>query len=201
MKFREESVGLSHCHVGLSHCGSPTTWRKRKNHRHSVLPEKGGGKPQAQYTTQKVRHHLAQAGMQNGTSGSQGHACSVARRPTACETPPCRLLLPSPANPKACRPPRPQRQAGNRSDREAAQRAEGLGRRKRFQCRKSHTGGVRAAALFLHSISKFYVTMNPNTEYELFTQEVYKQLMNYHHASIKNIQHNIKLKGHSCCEH
>lgn len=44
-------------------------------------------------------------------------------------------------------------------------------------------------------------TMNPNTEYELFTQEVYQQLLNYHHASINNVQHNIKLKGHSGCEH
>lgn len=43
--------------------------------------------------------------------------------------------------------------------------------------------------------------MNPNTEYELFTQEVYQQLLNYHHISIKKVQHNIKLKGHSGCEH
>lgn len=43
--------------------------------------------------------------------------------------------------------------------------------------------------------------MNPNTEYELFTQVVYQQLLNYHHASINNVQHNIKLKGHSGCEH
>lgn len=43
--------------------------------------------------------------------------------------------------------------------------------------------------------------MNPNIEYELFTQEVYQQLLNYHHANIKNVQHNIKLKGHSGCEH
>lgn len=42
---------------------------------------------------------------------------------------------------------------------------------------------------------------NSATEYELFTQEVYRQLLNYHHASIKNVQHNIKLKGHSGCEH
>ena len=55
---------------------------------------------------------------------------SVARRPTACETPPCRLLLPSPADPKACRHPRPQRQAGNRPDREPARRGEGLGRKR-----------------------------------------------------------------------
>lgn len=43
--------------------------------------------------------------------------------------------------------------------------------------------------------------MNPNIEYELFTQEVYLQLLNYHHVNIKNVQHNIKLKGHSGCEH
>lgn len=39
------------------------------------------------------------------------------------------------------------------------------------------------------------------TDYELFTQEVYQQLLNYHHVNIKNVQHNIKLKGHSGCEH
>ena len=43
--------------------------------------------------------------------------------------------------------------------------------------------------------------MNPNIEYELFTQEVYLQLLNYHHVCIKNVQHNIKLTGHSGCEH
>ena len=42
---------------------------------------------------------------------------------------------------------------------------------------------------------------NSATEYELFTQEVYHQLLNYHHVCIKNVQHNIKLKGHSGCEH
>lgn len=39
------------------------------------------------------------------------------------------------------------------------------------------------------------------TDYELFTQEVYQQLLNYHHVNIKNVQHNIKMKGHSGCEH
>lgn len=43
--------------------------------------------------------------------------------------------------------------------------------------------------------------MNPNTEYELFAQEVYQQLSNYHHFGIKNVQHNKKLKGRSGCEH
>lgn len=43
--------------------------------------------------------------------------------------------------------------------------------------------------------------MNPNTEYELFAQEVYRQLSNYHCFGIKNVQHNIKMKGHSGCEH
>ncbi len=43
--------------------------------------------------------------------------------------------------------------------------------------------------------------MNPNTEYELFTQEVYQQLLNYHHTNTNNVQHNIKLKGRSGCEH
>lgn len=43
--------------------------------------------------------------------------------------------------------------------------------------------------------------MKSYTEYERFTQEVYQQLSNYHHWGIKNIQHNIKLKGRSGCEH
>ena len=43
--------------------------------------------------------------------------------------------------------------------------------------------------------------MNPNTEYELFTQSVYQQLLNYHHIGITNVQHNLKLKGRSGCEH
>lgn len=43
--------------------------------------------------------------------------------------------------------------------------------------------------------------MNSATEYELFTQEVYQQLLNYHHVNIKKVQHNIKLKGYSGCEH
>ena len=43
--------------------------------------------------------------------------------------------------------------------------------------------------------------MNPNTEYEQFTQEVYRQLSKYHHLNIKTVQHNIKLKGRSGCEH
>jgi hypothetical protein len=45
------------------------------------------------------------------------------------------------------------------------------------------------------------IFMKPYTEYEKFTQEVYQQLSNYHHWGIKNIQHNIKLKGRSGCEH
>lgn len=49
--------------------------------------------------------------------------------------------------------------------------------------------------------NQYPITMNPNTEYELFAQEVYQQLLSYHHANIKNVQHNIKLKGHSGCEH
>lgn len=43
--------------------------------------------------------------------------------------------------------------------------------------------------------------MNPNTEYERFTQEIYRQLSYYHRLGIKNVQHDIKLKGHSGCEH
>lgn len=43
--------------------------------------------------------------------------------------------------------------------------------------------------------------MKSYTEYERFTQEVYQQLSNYHHLGIKTVQHNIKLKGYSGCEH
>lgn len=43
--------------------------------------------------------------------------------------------------------------------------------------------------------------MNPNTEYERFTQEVYRQLLSCQHPNIANVQHNIKLEGHSGCKH
>ena len=43
--------------------------------------------------------------------------------------------------------------------------------------------------------------MNASTEYELFTLEVYRQLSAYHHTCFTKVQHNIKLKGRSCCEH
>lgn len=43
--------------------------------------------------------------------------------------------------------------------------------------------------------------MNPNTEYERFTQEVYQQLLNCRHLNIANVQHNIKLYGRSGCKH
>lgn len=43
--------------------------------------------------------------------------------------------------------------------------------------------------------------MNANTEYELFTREVYRQLSAYHNTSFTKVQHNIKLKGRSGCEH
>lgn len=43
--------------------------------------------------------------------------------------------------------------------------------------------------------------MNANTEYELFTREVYQQLSAYHHTCFTKVQHNIKLKGRSGCEH
>ncbi len=43
--------------------------------------------------------------------------------------------------------------------------------------------------------------MNPNTEYERFTQEVYQQLLSCQHPNIANVQHNIKLKGRSGCKH
>lgn len=53
----------------------------------------------------------------------------------------------------------------------------------------------------MHSGNQCPITMNPNTEYERFTQEVYRQLSKYHHLNIKTVQHNIKLKGRSECEH
>ena len=43
--------------------------------------------------------------------------------------------------------------------------------------------------------------MNPNTEYERFTQEIYQQLLNCRHLNIANVQHNIKLEGRSGCKH
>lgn len=43
--------------------------------------------------------------------------------------------------------------------------------------------------------------MNPNTEYERFTQEVYQQLLSCHHPNMANVQHNIKLEGRSGCKH
>lgn len=43
--------------------------------------------------------------------------------------------------------------------------------------------------------------MNANTEYELFTREVYRQLSAYYQTGFTKVQHNIKLKGRSGCEH
>lgn len=43
--------------------------------------------------------------------------------------------------------------------------------------------------------------MNPNTEYERFTQEVYQLLLNSRHPNIANVKHNIKLEGRSGCKH
>ena len=43
--------------------------------------------------------------------------------------------------------------------------------------------------------------MNPNTEYERFTQEVYQQLLSCQYPNIADVQHNIKLEGRSGCEH
>ena len=99
--------------------------------------------PASAKETRKARHSLARADVQNGTSASRGHACSVARRPTACETPPYRLLLPSPADPKACPLRERNDKRGTVPTANQPVRAEGLGRRRRFQHRKSHAGGVR----------------------------------------------------------
>ena len=43
--------------------------------------------------------------------------------------------------------------------------------------------------------------MNPNTEYERFTQEVYQLLLNSRQPNIANVQHDIKLEGRSGCKH
>lgn len=43
--------------------------------------------------------------------------------------------------------------------------------------------------------------MNPNTEYELFTQEIYQQLVNSDVVKPTKVEHNIKLKGRSGQEH
>lgn len=43
--------------------------------------------------------------------------------------------------------------------------------------------------------------MNAGTEYEQFTQEVYRQLSAYYQTGFTKVQHNIKLKGRSGCEH
>lgn len=64
-----------------------------------------------------------------------------------------------PGRPAACQCSRPQRQAGNRFDREPARiRAEGFGRRRRFQRRKSHAGGVRGKFVVFEMIISPYYT-------------------------------------------
>ena len=39
--------------------------------------------------------------------------------------------------------------------------------------------------------------MNPNTEYELFTQQIYQQLVNLDVKWKTEVQHNVKLEGRS----
>mgnify|MGYP003301284235 CR=1 FL=1 len=43
--------------------------------------------------------------------------------------------------------------------------------------------------------------MNPNTEYEKFTQEIYQKLVNADVLKTTKVQHNVKLKGRSGQEH
>ena len=43
--------------------------------------------------------------------------------------------------------------------------------------------------------------MNPNIEYEKFTQEIYQELVNADAPKATNVQHNVKLKGKSGQEH
>ena len=43
--------------------------------------------------------------------------------------------------------------------------------------------------------------MNPNTEFERFTQRIYQKLVNNDVLKPTTVQHNVKLKGKSGCEH
>lgn len=43
--------------------------------------------------------------------------------------------------------------------------------------------------------------MNPNTEFELFTQRIYQRLVNNDVVKPTKVQHNVKLKGKSGCAH
>ena len=43
--------------------------------------------------------------------------------------------------------------------------------------------------------------MNPNTEFELFTRRIYQRLVNNDVLKPTLVQHNVKLKGKSGCEH
>ena len=43
--------------------------------------------------------------------------------------------------------------------------------------------------------------MNPNIEYEKFTQEIYQELVNADVLKTTKVQHNVKLKGRSEQEH
>ena len=43
--------------------------------------------------------------------------------------------------------------------------------------------------------------MNPNTDFELFTQRIYQKLVNSDVLKPTTVQHNVKLKGKSGCEH
>lgn len=43
--------------------------------------------------------------------------------------------------------------------------------------------------------------MNPNIEYEKFTQEIYQELVNADVLKTTEVQHNVKLKGRSGQEH
>lgn len=43
--------------------------------------------------------------------------------------------------------------------------------------------------------------MNPNTEFEILTQKIYQKLVNNDVLKPTKVQHNVKLKGNSGCEH
>ena len=43
--------------------------------------------------------------------------------------------------------------------------------------------------------------MNPNTDFELFTQRIYQKLVDNDVLKPTTVQHNVKLTGKSGCEH
>jgi hypothetical protein len=57
---------------------------------------------------------------------------------------------------------------------------------------------IRVFIIFASSIQYH---MNSNTEYELFTREIYQQLVNSDVVRATKVQHNVKLEGRSGRKH